>query len=317
MPLSVLELLEDEALTPAEVARRLGKKSASIRSYLHRLAREGVVERLADGRYRRLRQTESDDELSTLFGDAETKTAQVFQGKGNEEATEEGNVYDPETAFSEGFADVFGGPPDASLARKETRRFLAQRGLYGAKKVNAKLAGELYLAGQKAAEVELGKRLEEEKAVPNVRERIKAFCDWAKNNVGEEARPETDPVLQEVLAPVHSKLDALAAEKFVQVMEPTPDPAEAALGALCKVTLGQAAAAIRQNNELILEAFNPKAKEPNPVVSFLDGVIKAQLAGMILKEMAGMLPQVPAEERYYSPEEQARINARVEEILRS
>jgi hypothetical protein len=48
---NVLTLLEKEPLTPAEIARRLKKKSASIRSYLYRLAREGVVERLPDGRY--------------------------------------------------------------------------------------------------------------------------------------------------------------------------------------------------------------------------------------------------------------------------
>lgn len=49
--MNVLTLLESEALTPLEIARRLGKKPASIRSYLYRLVREGVVTRLDDGRY--------------------------------------------------------------------------------------------------------------------------------------------------------------------------------------------------------------------------------------------------------------------------
>lgn len=50
--MTVLELLaQSPGLTPAQIAKKLGKDPASIRSYLHRLAKEGVVTRLENGGY--------------------------------------------------------------------------------------------------------------------------------------------------------------------------------------------------------------------------------------------------------------------------
>jgi len=312
-------------MKPAEIAKALKKTSAGVRSRLCRLAQAGAVVRLPEG-YMLADATGEDPALSWLDGDTPRQrpaNEHIYDrgllgngGKrcpgnelgnvlGNEEATEEGNeggsVYSPETVFSEGFADVFGGPPDAALVRREARRFLAERGLYGVGEVNAKLAGELYLAGQKLAEVELGKRLDREDRPLNVRERIHRFCQDAQAYLENRPRPEENPFLPAVIEPVQTRLDAMVAAQIAQVLDPPEDPAEAALAAFCKITLTQMASAIEANKQTIKKFLDPDPDPTSPLVAFADMLLRQKLAEFLAREIADMLP-AGEENREKAPE---------------
>lgn len=150
--MTILELLEQGPLTPAEIARQSGKEPASIRSHLYRLAHEGVVVRLCDGRYAVAAVVDGE-------GDTEEEGEEDFSWvapQADPEPTSKSGpakTFDPYRIWKTGF---FGGLEEVGqiwklneeAAQARTRQALAEVGLPPiVAVVDAPAAREVYLRG--------------------------------------------------------------------------------------------------------------------------------------------------------------------------
>ncbi|MEW6424723.1 MAG: hypothetical protein AB1523_08265 [Bacillota bacterium] len=384
--MDILTLLKKEGrpLMPAEAAKILKKTPAGVRSQFCRLSKAGIITRVPGGYIPAdaaqdeddfswidagPRQRSNDNDTSIYDRNSLRNVRQRCPGNGEgnvfrngqatysgngeatdegNEATEEDNAYAPEEAFSTGYTDATGERPDSALVRREVRRVLAEKGLpFDAEQVDREIANFLYLRGQRAGEVEIGRRTEE-KNPPNVRERIHAFCESARNYLlergtqpeffkqQEQERGEMQKRQRELIQRVARWLktggEVKAYYELVHLAWADEIASEdvdvwlalgreylrqnGKMGVNPARTFGDFSAGIvEQNTRLVKEAI---AKPANPAITVFDAILRAKLAAMLVDQLTPLLPETaPAEVTPgRSLEEIVRIDRRVKEILR-